>query len=332
MGIYMNILVTGAAGFIGSHLVDRLVSDGHKVVALDKFISGIGQHLIGKKATRKLQIGQVDIADQKQVRQSYFKNIDWVFHLAGLSNIVPSIEAPIDYHQVNVSGTVYVLEAARKAKVKRFIYAASASCYGIPDVYPTPETAPIKLEYPYALTKYLGEVYTLHWGQVYKLPVISLRLFNVYGPRVRTYGTYGPVISIFMAQKLAGKPYTVVGDGRQTRDFTYISDVVDAFITAAASKVVNDVFNVGSGKPHSVNDMVKLLGGKVVHIPKRPKESNCTWADITKIRNILGWKPKVTFEEGVRKVLQDIDYWKDAPIWTPAKIKQATKEWFRYLG
>ena len=328
----MNVLVTGAAGFIGSHLVDSILQDGHNVIGLDRFSKGKRQHQGGNKNLKKLKLIHLDVANKQEVKVSYFKNIDWVFHLAGLSNIVPSIESPLLYHQVNVSGTVHVLEASRTAGVKRFIYAASGSCYGIPDVYPTPETAPIRLEYPYALTKYLGEVYTLHWGQVYKLPVLSLRLFNVYGPRVRTYGTYGPVISIFMAQKLKGAPYTVVGNGTQTRDFTYISDVVDAFKIAAKSNIEGDYFNVGSGHTYSINRLVELLEGEVVHIPKRPGEPDCTYADITKIKRVLGWKSKVTLEQGIKKVLKDIDYWKSAPVWTPKKIEEATKEWFKYLG
>lgn len=328
----MNVLITGATGFIGSHLVDSLIQDGHSVVALDKFTQGKRQHQLDEKYRKRLKLIHVDVANKKDVKLSYFQNIDWVFHLAGLSNIVPSIESPLLYHQVNVSGTVHVLEACRFSAIKRFIYAASGSCYGIPDVYPTPETAPIRLEYPYALTKYLGEVYTLHWGKVYKLPVLSLRLFNVYGPRVRTYGTYGPVISIFMAQKLKGAPFTVVGDGKQTRDFTFITDVVEAFKMAAKSKITGDYFNVGSGHTYSINRLVELLGGEVVHIPKRPGEPDCTYADITKIKKFLDWRPKVTLEQGIKEVLKEIDYWKTASVWTPKSIKKATKSWFKYLG
>jgi len=285
-----------------------------------------------KKFGKNYRFAKCDIADKKQIKQSFFKNIDWVFHLAGKSNIVPSIEEPETYHRVNVSGTVYILEACRKAGIKKFLYTASSSCYGIPETYPTPETAPIRPQYPYALTKYLGELYALHYAQVYKLPVISLRLFNVFGPRVRSYGTYGPVISIFMAQKLKGAALTVVGTGRQRRDFTYVSDVVEAFITAAKSKVTNNFFNVGSGGTYSINEMVKIIGGRTTRIPKRPGEPDCTYADITKIRKILGWQPKVSFRDGMKRILPEIDYWKNAPVWTPKTIHSATKNWFRYLG
>lgn len=307
----MNAVVTGASGFIGSHLVERLIRDGHKIVVLDK-------------------TKNVDLIKEKNLKK-YFQNVDWVFHLAGASDIIPSILRPLAYHAANVTATVNVLEACRKARVKRFIYAASSTCYGIPDVYPTPETAEIKPQYPYALTKYIGEQYCLHWAKVYKLPVISLRLFNVYGPRSRISDDYGPVFTTFMAQKIAGKPFTIVGEGNQTRDFTFVTDVVDAFITAAKSKISGEVFNVGSGGTYSVNHLVRLLGGSVVHIPKRPGEPDKTFGDISKIKKMLGWKPKVSFEQGVKEVLAHIDDWKSAPVWTPTSIKRATKEWFRYL-
>ncbi len=171
----------------------------------------------------------------------------------------------------------------------------------------------------------------MHWGQVYKMPVVSPRLFNVYGTRSRTSGTYGAVFGVFLAQKLAGKPFTVVGDGIQTRDFTYVTDVADAFVTVAQSSVAQEIYNVGSGNTYSVNHLVRLLEGEVTYIPKRPGEPDCTFADIRKIQEI-GWQPKVSFEQGVSKILQNIDYWREAPVWTPDNIAEATKEWFQYLG
>ncbi len=225
-----------------------------------------------------------------------------------------------------------VLEAARRAGVKRFIYAASSSCYGIPSVFPTPETAEIRPQYPYALTKHLGEELVMHWAQVYGLSALSLRLFNVYGPRSRTSGAYGAVFGVFLAQKLAGQPFTVVGDGTQTRDFTFVSDVVRALVLAAQSDVMGEVMNIGSENSYSVNHLVELLGGDVVHISKRPGEPDCTFADVSKIRTLLGWSPQVGFEEGVAQMIENIDYWREAPIWTPEKIEVATRDWFKYLG
>lgn len=323
----MKTLITGASGFIGSHLVERLLTDGHQVTALD-FAKNYNRFT--RYTNYKGYI--LDLSGEK-IPGKYFKNIDWVFHLAGYSDIVPSILRPAQYHRANVTVTVNVLEACRKAGVKRFIYAASSTCYGKNPPVPTPETAPIVPQFPYALTKYLGELYALHYCQVYKLPVVSLRFFNVYGPRSRVSGDYGPVFSTFMAQKLKGKPFTVIGDGEQKRDFTYVSDVVDAMIVAATSSIAGEVFNVGTGKAQSVNRLVALLGGgKVVQIPKRPGEPDATHADITKIKEVLGWKPRVSFEEGIQEVLRHSDDWKDAPVWTPAAISVATADWFRLLG
>ena len=172
----------------------------------------------------------------------------------------------------------------------------------------------------------------MHWAKVYELPALSLRFFNVYGPRSRTSGTYGAVFGVFLAQKLANAPFTVVGDGSQTRDFTYVSDVVQALITAAQSSETDAVYNVGSGATVSVNRLVELLGGEKVFIPKRPGEPDCTFADISKIQAELGWYPEVTIEQGVSRLLEHIEYWRKAPVWTPDSIATATQDWFRYLG
>lgn len=327
----MRTIVTGGAGFIGSHLVDRLLADNHEVIVLDNFSTGRKGNLSHIPPASKLTIVDIDVTQYTDIRP-YFEDVDWVFHIAALADIVPSIQRPLEYHHANVDGTLSVLEASRKNKITRFIYAASSSCYGIPDVYPTPEIAAIKPQYPYALTKYLGEQAVMHWHKVYNLPAVSLRFFNVYGPRSRTSGTYGAVFGIFLAQKLAGKPFTVVGDGTQTRDFTFVTDVVNACVIAAQSDIEGEILNVGSGEAYSVNQLVELLAGEVTHIPKRPGEPECTLADISKIRRLLGWEPKVPFEEGVHIMLENIDYWREAPVWTPETIKDATEEWFEYLG
>ena len=327
----MRALVTGGAGFIGSHLVTRLLSDGHDVVVIDNLSTGRVQNLTQVATNPRLAVHQADIAELGAI-QPLFAGVDWVFHMAALADIVPSVSNPAAYYRSNVTGTFSVLEAARHASVRRLLYTASSSCYGLPDEVPTPEIAPCRPQYPYALTKYLGEQLTHHWHLVYGLPTVSLRLFNVYGPRSRTSGTYGAVFGVFLAQKLAGEPFTVVGDGTQTRDFTFVSDVVSAFVTAAESDVAGETFNVGSGNTYSVNRIVELLGGDAVHIPKRPGEPDCTFADIAKIRRILGWQPAVAFDMGVQALLDDIDYWRTAPVWTPESIAEATKEWFALLS
>ena len=326
-----STLVTGGAGFIGSHLVDRLIADGHQVTVLDNFSTGQRQNVIHLKDHPSFHLVDVDVADHAAI-VDHFKGIDWVFHLAALADIVPSIQNPDRYFHSNVDGTFSILEASRKADIKRYVYAASSSCYGIPDQYPTPEIAPIRTEYPYALTKYLGEEQVMHWAKVYQLPAISLRFFNVYGPRARTTGTYGAVLGIFLAQKLANQPFTIVGDGEQTRDFTYVTDVTDAVVRAAESKHVGEIMNVGSGGTYSINRLAELLGGERIHIPKRPGEPDCTYADVSKIEQLLGWSAKVSFEEGVGKMLEHIEDWNHAPIWTPEKIEEATREWFERLS
>jgi len=325
-------LITGGGGFIGSHLVDRLLADGRRVRVLDNFEVGNPRNLEQHKSNDMLDVRAGDIRD-KQAVQSAMTDVGRVFHLAARADIVPSIVEPREYFESNVDGTYNMLEAARAHDISRFVYIGSSSCYGLPDHYPTTEDADIRPQYPYALTKYLGEELALHWAQTYKLPVVSLRFFNVYGPRARTSGTYGAVFGVFLAQLLADKALTIVGDGEQSRDFTFVSDVVDAIVTAAASDAHGEVFNVGSGAAVSVNRLVELLGAKeTVFIPKRPGEPDVTLADMTRIKERLGWTPKVPIEAGVQVMLDNIDYWRDAPVWTPDQIDGATADWFKYLG
>ncbi len=328
----VKCIVTGGAGFIGSHLVEALLKNDYYVVAIDNLSTGRIENLASFKENKNFELVEEDVNNIAGIKK-YFKGVSYVFHMAALADIVPSIVNPLSYHRSNVDGTIGVLEAAREMSpnLKKFLYTASSSCYGIPDCCPTAENAKIRPEYPYALTKHLGEQIVLHWGKIYKLPVVSLRLFNVYGPRSRTSGTYGAVFGVFLAQKLAGEPFTVVGDGTQRRDFTFVTDVVEAFINAAMSGVTGEIFNVGSGDTYSVNTLVKLLKGEVAYIPKRPGEPECTFADISKIQKVLNWKPNVSFEEGVKILLDNIDCWKNAPVWTPKEIEEATKDWFKYL-
>lgn len=327
----MKVLVTGAAGFIGSHLVDLLLSKNHEVIGIDNLEVGRRSNLDEHIDNPKFSFFEANISDKKSIEQ-YFKDISTVVHLAALADIVPSINHPDEYFNTNVYGTLNILNLSRKYKIKRFIYAASSSCYGIPEKFPTKENSAIKPMYPYALTKRLGEELVMHWLNLYNIKGISLRLFNVYGPRARTSGTYGAVFGVFLAQKLAGKPFTIVGDGNQTRDFTYVLDVVDAFYKAIISEKTNLILNVGSGGTYSVNQLVELLGGEKIHIPKRPGEPDCTFADINAIKKELNWEPKIDFKTGVKQLLKDIDRFKDAPLWDQKSIEKATSDWFKYLG
>jgi UDP-glucose 4-epimerase len=325
-------LVTGGAGFIGSHLTDRLLALGRSVRVVDNMASGNLRNLAEHKSNAKLDLRVGDVADPETMAWA-MEGVERVFHLAALADIVPSIQNPEGYFRSNVIGTFTTLQAARAAGVRRFVYVASSSCYGIPDSYPTPEAAEIRPQYPYALTKWLGECQVMHWAQVYGLPAISLRFFNIYGPRARTSGTYGAVFGVFLAQLLAGKPLTIVGDGEQTRDFTYVSDAVEALLCAAESDKVRLCLNVGSDNPVSVNYLTKLLKAPdTVHIPKRPGEPDCTFADTARIKAELGWRSRVPIEEGVQNMLKAIDYWRNAPVWTPDTIAEATKDWFTFLG
>jgi UDP-glucose 4-epimerase len=330
----MRVCVTGGAGFIGSHLVERLLADGHDVRVFDDFSTGRLENLPTHPRLSVIRGDHLDPYDQYDGQRCcdwmVDRPIDWLFHLAALADIVPSVTNPFAYHRANVDLTVQAVESARACGVKRFIYAASSSCYGIPDVYPTPESAELRPQYPYALTKMVGEQYALHWLQVYGLPVVSLRLFNVYGPRHRTSGTYGAVMGVFLAQKANGQPLTVVGDGTQRRDFTHVSDVVNAMVIAAESDVTG-VFNVGSGQAPSINELVELFDAPRVGIPKRSGEPDITLADTTKIEKALGWEPRVSFADGVRDLLLRMDDWKTAPVWTPDSIAEATASWHRHL-
>ena len=323
-------IVTGGAGFIGSHMVDLLLEKDYSVRVIDNFTGGHAVNLAHHDGNPDLAVDHRDIRDLEP-EDTVFSDARLVFHFAGIGDIVPSIEKPADYMDVNVQGTVRILEGARRAGVKKLVYAASSSCYGLADT-PTTENNPIAPQYPYALSKNQGEQAVFHWHKVYGLPVNTIRIFNAYGTRVRTTGAYGAVFGVFLKQKLAGKPFTVVGDGTQTRDFLYVTDVVRAFLAAAETDRVGEIYNVGAGNPQPVNRLVELLGGPVTYVPRRPGEPDCTWADITKIRRDLGWEPQVAFEQGVALMMSDIEHWRDAPLWEPDSIAEATRTWFTYLG
>ena len=258
---------------------------------------------------KNIKFVKCDLSKKNNSWIKYFKNIDCVFHLAALADIVPSIEKPEKYFQSNVTATLNIIQACRKYKVKKLLYSASSSCYGITKHVPTNESHEISTQYPYALTKYLGEQICLHLRRkVYKIKVISLRLFNVYGTRSRTSGTYGAMFGTFLTQKLNKKPYTIVGDGSQSNFARY--RCCGGFFKSFKSNISNEVFNVGSGKHVSVKKIAKYLGGETVHIPKRPGEPDITFADTTKIKRKLNWKPKIDIKMGIKELIKNIDYWK----------------------
>jgi UDP-glucose 4-epimerase len=325
----MKVVILGGAGFLGSHLAEKLLKNNYQIKIIDNLSTGRIENI--KHIKKKIKFIKADIS-KKGKWQKEFKNTDYVFHFAALADIVPSIDNPLEYYESNVTGTLNVLQACLKFKIKKLLYSASSSCYGISKKFPTKESEKINPMFPYAVTKLLGEKLIVYWSKIYNVNFISLRLFNVYGPRSRTSGTYGAMFGVFLAQKLSKVPFTMVGNGTQSRDFTYVSDVVNAFIIAARSKLTNKIFNVGSGKTIQVKKIIKYLGGKYVKIPKRPGEPNITHADISSIKKNLKWRPKIDIKQGIDLILKNINYWKKAPVWTPKSINKATKNWFKYLN
>ncbi len=324
----MKIVITGGAGFIGSHLVKKLLDKKYQIIVVDNFSTGRQSNI--KEFKNKIKIVKADIS-RKGSWTKYFKNVKAVFHLAALADIVPSIQNPEKYFESNVLGTKNILNTCILNKIPKIIYSASSSCYGIPTKYPTTENEKIDPRYPYALTKRIGEEMILHYSRIYNIRALSLRLFNVYGTKSRTSGTYGAMFGVFLKQKIECKPLTVVGNGEQKRDFTYVSDIVDVFYKCLFYNGKINIFNVGTGKPVSVNKIVKILKCKKIKIPKRPGEPDITHANINLVKKELNWRPKISIEKGVSLILKEIDYWKKAPLWTPNKIKKATVDWFKYI-
>ncbi len=323
-------IVTGGAGFIGSHMVEHLLKNGFSIVAIDNMSNGQWDNVKNFEKDPNYQFHKIDLS--KKFDDAIFKDAFFVFHMAALADVVPSIEMPLKYHEANVGTTIRVLEASRKHNIKKFVYSSSSTCYGIPDHYPTKEDDKMRPEYPYAFTKYIAEQYVMFWGKLYNLPVISLRYFNVFGTRARSNDTYGAVFKVFLSQKLHNKPLTIVGDGNQTRDFTFATDIAEANLIAAESDLNEEIINIGTGNPQSINYLAKLIGGPTINIPKRPGEPDSTHADISKAKGLLKWKPEVSFEEGVKIMLENIDYWKDTLVWDEKSIEKATKKWFKYLS
>ena len=231
--------------------------------------------------------------------------MDYVFHLAALAEIIPSFKNPEKYFNNNVIGTLNVLNAAKKTKIKKMIYAASSSCYGAPKKFPTSEKDKIDLKHPYAVTKFVGEELVMRYALMFNMPNISFRFFNVYGPRLNVSDQYSAVIGNFLSQTKSKKALTVVGDGKQTRDFIHVDDLINAFIKIIKSKFENKIYNLGSGKRTSINTIAKIFGGKKKFIPIRPGEPKNSVADIKKIKKDINWKPKISIEQGIKKLLKN---------------------------
>lgn len=296
-----SYLVTGGAGFIGSHLVEALLCDGHTVRVIDNLSTGKRENV-----PPEAEFVLADFTNLAQIRP-HFENIDGVFHVGALPRIPFSVAHPVEAMQANVMGTLNVLLAARDAQVKRVVYSASSSAYGAQATLPLrPDMPPNPLN-PYALHKYIGEKQCEMFSRFYGLETVSLRYFNVYGPRMADDGAYVTVISVFKRQKKTGEPLTIHGDGEQTRDFTHVFDVVRANLLAMTSpKVGNgEVMNIGAGEQHSIQKIASVFGGPVVYHDGRPGEARHTRADISLTQELLGWEPQISFDQGLRDVLRE---------------------------
>lgn len=294
-----NVLVTGGAGFIGSHITDALVAAGHSVRIVDNLAGGSRDNI-----NPQAEFHEKDIRNFEDIAP-FFKGVDVVFHLAALPRVQPSIQDPRTTHSVNVTGTLNVLVAARDAKVKRVVYSASSSAYGNQDTLPLRENMRAHPMSPYALQKYEGELMCSLFAELYQLNTVSLRYFNVYGPRAATEGAYALVIARFLMQRKNGETLTIVPDGTQSRDFTHVRDIVQANLMAAESPRVGngEVINIGGGHNHTVLEVANLIGGP--HTFAEPRlEPKHTLADISRAKDLLGWEPQVKFEDGIAELKQ----------------------------
>lgn len=303
----MKVIITGGAGFIGSHLVERLLKNKKikNILILDYCKNGISnvKHLLNNKRIKLIKLNIVNL----KKNNINFKSADCIFHLAAIVDMVPSITDPINYYHTNVKGTLNVLEAMRFNKIQKIVYAASSSCYGIPKKFPSSENDKIDLRFPYSFTKYIGEQLIVHWSYVYNISYVSLRLFNVYGLRSKTAGAYGAVMGVFLKQKIANKPLTIVGDGNQTRDFVNVVDVAEAFYKAFLLKKANEIINIGSSLPIKINTIAKMISNNFTYISKRQGEAYKSQANTIKAKKILNWKPRISLKAGIAELLSNIN-------------------------
>ncbi|OGZ77137.1 MAG: hypothetical protein A3G45_00510 [Candidatus Staskawiczbacteria bacterium RIFCSPLOWO2_12_FULL_37_15] len=291
----MKYLVTGGAGFIGSHLVDKLIELGHDVVVIDNLSTGNLKNL-----NPKANFFKEDVCDFEKI-SPIFNGVDYVFHLAAIPRVPLSIEDPVNTSKVNVLGTVNVFKAAVDSKVKRVVFASSSSIYGAQEKLPLVENMSPNPLSPYGLQKLIGEQYAKMFVSLFKIQIVCLRYFNVYGPRIDFNSDYSLVLGKFLKLKSQNKPFTIYGDGEQTRGFCFVEDVVDANIKASESSKIKggEVINIGQENSYSINYLAGLLGGEVQYFEARIGDLRHTQADTTLAQNLLSWKPNVDFKDGV---------------------------------
>jgi nucleoside-diphosphate-sugar epimerase len=294
----MKVIVTGGAGFIGSHLVDALIERGFDVIIIDNLSTGKKENI-----NPKAIFYQEDIRELEKIKP-IFSGVDYVFHLAARPRVPFSVEFPHEAHTNNALGTLHVLIAARDAGVKKVIFSSSSSVYGYQDNLPFHEEMVPLPRSPYAFQKFIGEQYCRLFYELYNLSSVCLRYFNVYGPRISFDGSYILVIGKFLQQMLKNEPLSIEGDGEQTRDFTHVRDVIMANILAAESDKVGkgEVINIGAGNNHSIRRIAELIGGEITNLPPRLGDMRHTLADISRAKELLGWNPTVDIEEGIREL------------------------------
>ena len=294
----MKCLVTGGAGFIGGHLTDQLVNDGHDVILIDNESAETSDNFYWRDDTEN---HKVDILDYENL-EPRFKDVDWVFHMAAESRVMTATENPRRAVEVNSSGTCNVLQAARVNNIKRLMYSSTSAAYGLTEIVPQDEKVELDCLNPYSTSKVCGEEICKMYTKLFGLDTIIFRYFNVYGERAPTRGQYAPVVGRFLKQVEEGKPITIVGDGEQRRDMIHVSDIVQANLAAAKTEkteAFGQIFNIGTGVNYSVNQMAELIGGETTNLDPRPGEARVTLSDSSKAKELLDWQSKVNFKEWV---------------------------------